>query len=114
MTWSIRVLMSSTLLLEAASSSWMHRLGEDAGRAGLAYAPGAAEQIGMGELPPDDGVLEGLDNCVLSDKGFEGIRTVFPGRDYILRHNFTTYVQNLGLLRLAKSKDNKFARFMKE
>ena len=54
-------------------------LGEDARGTGFAYSTGTAEQIGMRQLAPEDGVLEGPCDIVLSDQGLERVRTVFAG-----------------------------------
>ena len=51
-------------------------LREDARCRGLANSAGTAEKIGVGQLPPDDGVLQGSGDIVLSDESSEGIRTV--------------------------------------
>ena len=61
-------------------------LGENTCRTGLADPAGSAEQVSMGQLPPDDGVLEGLDDVVLTDQGLKGVRPVFPRGNDILRH----------------------------
>ena len=60
--------------------------GENARRGGLAHAPRTAEQIGMRQLPPPDGVGQRPGNRVLADQGFEGIRPVLPGRYNIVAH----------------------------
>ena len=52
-------------------------LGEDARGTGFAYSSGAAEQIGMCELAPQDGILEDPRDVVLSDQGLERVGTVF-------------------------------------
>jgi hypothetical protein len=33
----------------------------------------------MREFPPDDGILKGLGDVVLTDEGFERVGTIFPG-----------------------------------
>ena len=61
-------------------------LGKDAGGSGFTHAPGAAEQVGMRQLPPLDGIGEGTCNVVLADQALEGVRPVFPGRYDIVAH----------------------------
>ena len=87
-------------LLEADTgftmATWLHlggrmltvdSLREDSRGAGLSHAPRATEKVGMGQLPPDDGILEGLDYVILSYQLAEGIRPIFSGRHYVLlRH----------------------------
>jgi hypothetical protein len=46
-------------------------LGENTRGTGLAHAAGPAEQIGMRQLAPDDGILQGLCDIVLPDKRLE-------------------------------------------
>ena len=54
----------------------VYGLGEDAGCAGLAHSAGSAEKVSMGQLSPQDGILEGPGYVVLADKGLEGVRPV--------------------------------------
>ena len=53
--------------------------GEDAGAGGLAHAPRAAEQVGMGELSACDGIPQRGGDVRLSDHRFESGRSVFSG-----------------------------------
>ena len=59
-------------------------LGENPGRTGLADTSRSAEKIGVGQLAPDDGILQGTDNIVLANQVLERIRPVLPRRNYIL------------------------------
>ena len=52
--------------------------GEDAGGAGFTDSAGTAEKVGVRELAPLDGVLEGARDIVLPDEGLEGVWTVLP------------------------------------
>ena len=61
-------------------------LGKDARRGGLAHPARAAEQIGVGQLPPPDGVGQRPGDGILADQALEGIRPVLPGRHNILTH----------------------------
>lgn len=45
--------------------------GEDSGCAGFSHTPRAAEQICVRQLPPCNGIFEGLRDIVLADKGRE-------------------------------------------
>ena len=67
-------------------SAWLHigrrfravyHLGEYAGCSCLSYTSGAAEQVGMSQLSPENGVLQGLRDIILTDKCPERIRPVF-------------------------------------
>ena len=51
-------------------------LGEESRRAGLADATRAAKQIGVRQLPPEDGISQGAGDIILTDKGLERVRTV--------------------------------------
>ena len=53
--------------------------GEDTGRGGLAHAARAAEQIGVRQFAPQDGILEGFGDGILADQFFERVRPVFAG-----------------------------------
>ena len=57
----------------------VYRLGEDTGGARLADAAGSAEEVGVGQLSPEDGVLQGPGSIVLTYQGLERVRTVFSG-----------------------------------
>ena len=46
-------------------------LGEDARGAGLAHPARAAKEIGVGQLPAENGILERAGYVILSDQGFE-------------------------------------------
>ena len=59
-------------------------LGEDACTGGLAYATRTAEQIGVGQLSPEDGVLQGAGDIILAYQCPERIRTIFPCRYNVL------------------------------
>ena len=65
----------------------VYRLGEYPRRTCLADAPRAAEEIGMGQLAPDYGILESSGYIVLPDKRFERVGAIFSCGYYILRHN---------------------------
>ena len=76
-------------------SAWLHFrgrvgtvdcLGENSRSGGLADSARSAEQIGMRQLSPDDGVFQGLGYVVLPDQRIESFRPVFSGRYYILCH----------------------------
>ena len=54
-------------------------LGEYPGCGGLAYSARSAEEVGVGELPPDDGVLQGPGDVLLADERLESVGPVFPG-----------------------------------
>ena len=60
-------------------------LGEDAGGTRLAHASRAAEEIGMRQFSPDNGVLQCFDNVILPDEILERIRAIFSRGDYVLR-----------------------------
>ena len=47
------------------------------GRGRLPHSARPAEQVGVRQFPPDDGVLQGLGDVVLTDKGLERVRTIF-------------------------------------
>ena len=53
---------------------------------GLSHSTRTAEQVGMSQLPPENGILESLGYVVLSDECAEGVRPVFSCRYYILAH----------------------------
>ena len=53
--------------------------GENAGRGGLSHAARAAEQIGVRQFAPQDGILEGFGDGILADQFFERVRPVFAG-----------------------------------
>ena len=55
------------------------RFREDSRGRGLSDSAGTAEKIGMGQLTPDDGVLKGSGDIVLTDERPEGVRTVLSG-----------------------------------
>ena len=55
-------------------------LRENARGTGFADTTGTAEQIGMRELPPEYGILQGARDVILTDEGLERIRTVLAGR----------------------------------
>ena len=59
---------------------------KDTCRTGFAHSARAAEQVSVCQLTAQNGVFERLGNVVLTYQGFEGIRTVFSCRYYILRH----------------------------
>ena len=61
-------------------------LGKDTCRGGLTHSAGAAEKIGVGQLPPPDGVGQRAGNVVLANQGFEGIRPILPGRYNVVTH----------------------------
>ena len=58
-------------------------LGEDPGHRGLADAPGAAEEVGVGDPVHPDRVAQGLDDVVLADDVLEPLRPVAPGDDRV-------------------------------
>lgn len=39
--------------------------------------PRGAEQVGVSQFPPDDGILQSLGDIVLTDKGLERVGTIF-------------------------------------
>ena len=57
------------------------------GRGCLPHSARPAEQVGVRQFPPDDGVLQGLGYVVLTDKGLERVRTIFSCRYDVFRHN---------------------------
>ena len=61
--------------------------GENARRGGFAHATRAAEEVGMGQLPPPDGVGQRSGNGILANQAFERIRPVFPGRHNVFAHS---------------------------
>jgi hypothetical protein len=67
--------------------------GEDTGGTGLAYAPGAAEKIGVCQLAPKYRILEGPGYVVLSYQGLERVRTILPSRNDILTHKITKIIK---------------------
>ena len=61
----------------------VERLGQDAGRTGLADAPGAGEQIGVRHPAGLDGILQGAADVFLSGQLRKGLGAVFSGQDFI-------------------------------
>ena len=62
-------------------------LGEDAGAGGLAHAARAAEEVGMGQLSPFDGVAERGGDMFLPDDRSEGRGAVFACADDEITHD---------------------------
>ena len=62
-------------------------LGEDARRRGLPHPARTAEEVGVGKLPPLDGVGKGPGDGVLAEQGLEGVGPVFACRYDILTHS---------------------------
>ena len=58
-------------------------LGQDAGHGRLARPPHAGEEVGLGDAPAGDGVLDGLDDGGLPDDLLERPGPVFEGEDLI-------------------------------
>ena len=59
----------------------VERLGEDAGRRGLADAAGAGEEVGVGDAVALEGVGQGAGDGFLADEVGEGLRPIAPGED---------------------------------
>ena len=112
--------MSSTELFDAASSSWMlserfslklrhdsHALQASApfglwqlialakmrGTSRLAHSARTAEEVGMCQLTPLDGVLEGRGDVLLPDHRREGRGAVFAGTDDKVLHTADKYTK---------------------
>ena len=60
---------------------------EDAGTSGLAYAAGAAEQVGVSQLPALDRIFKRGGDMFLSDDRGEGRGAVFPCADDKITHS---------------------------
>ena len=71
-------------------------LGQDAGRRGLAGAPGAAEQVGVGHPAVPHGVAQGQDHVVLAAHLGERRRTEAPVEGLV--GNFLGHVGHVGSL----------------
>ena len=81
----VEALARLTLATSVALGSWVEAvdgLGEDARAGGFAHTPWAAEEIGVCEFLPCDGVFEGCGDVALAHNRFEGLRAVFASRDY--------------------------------
>jgi hypothetical protein len=61
----------------------VERLGEDARQRGLAGAPGADQQVGVGDAAAGDRVLERAHHMVLADDVIERLRPPFSSEDLI-------------------------------
>jgi hypothetical protein len=59
------------------------RLGQDAGRAGLAYATGSGQQKGMGNPFPLNGILQGAADMLLSGQFGKGLGAIFTGKNFV-------------------------------
>ena len=73
--------------LGAVGAQTVDGLGEDAGAGGLADAARPAEQIGVGQLSPLDGILERGGDMSLSDDRGEGRGPVFACADDKITHS---------------------------
>ena len=73
--------------LGAVGREAVDRLGEDSGAGGLAYAAGAAEEVGVGQLAALDGVLKRRGDVLLSDDRAECRRAVFACADDEITHD---------------------------
>ena len=69
------------------------RLGEDAGTSRLAHSARTAEEVGMCQLTPLDGVLEGRGDVLLPDHRREGRGAVFAGTDDKVLHTADKYTK---------------------
>ena len=89
-------------------------LGEDAGTSGLAYATGAAEKIGGGQLVIFDGHLEGVGDGLLSDHIFKFLRAVFSCRNYKVVHGkgVSWVIGNYCRFRGESARENRAAQWM--
>ena len=64
----------------------VYGLGKDAGASGFPHPPGAAEQVGVGQLAGADGIFQRSGECALPYHGVEGGGAVFAGRYDIVFH----------------------------
>lgn len=78
--------LCATLIMALMGLDGIDKLGEYSRRGCLADPSRSAEKIGMRKLTAKDGILQGLSYIVLTDKGPEGVRSVFSCRYYILSH----------------------------
>ena len=65
----------------------VERLGQDAGRAGLAAAPGAGKKVGVGDTARFEGLFEGCGDKLLSRELLEGLGS-FSCRGDFVGHGF--------------------------